>query len=238
MTPHPVVEVFNGLLDLVYPPRCLVCDTFGEDCLCRSCRRQIERIAKPACPRCGHTLVREVCGNCADRVRSFTSARAAGQYDGALREAIQEFKYNGRRMLARPLGDLMYEYLEKDADFPWRKADCIIPVPIHPIRQRYRGYNQSELLARRLSELTGLPVVSDLLVRRRWTKPQVYCFREDRRRNLEKAFRVRNLVPICGRTVLLVDDVATTCSTIHEASVALRRAGVERIYALCLAFGG
>ena len=234
----PMVEVINGLLDLVYPPRCLGCDTLGEDYLCDACLKEIERVPQPACRICGHTLTASDCHNCAGRVRSFTSARGAADYDGVLREAIQDFKYNGKRMLARPLGDLMFAYLEKRADFPWRKADCIIPVPIHPRRRRFRGYNQSELLARHLSERTGIPLVTGLLIRRRWTKPQVECSRDERRTNLLKAFRVLNPVPICGKTVILVDDVSTTGSTIHEASIALRRAGVERIYVLCLAFGG
>lgn len=235
---HPVVEVISGLLDLVFPPRCLACDTLGEDYLCESCLKQVEPVAQPVCSLCGHTVIGGGCGNCAGRVRSFTRARAVGRYDGMLREAIQDFKYSGRRMLDRPLGDLMYGYLDRHADIPWRKTDCIVPVPIHPARERVRGYNQSELLAYRLSERTGIPVVADLLVRVRRTKPQVQCSPAERRRNLERAFRVVAPVPICGKTVLLIDDVATTCSTIHEASIALRRAGVERIYVLCLACGG
>ncbi|MBP6962895.1 MAG: ComF family protein [Armatimonadetes bacterium] len=235
---NPAIELLNGLLDLVYPPKCLACDTFGEEHLCESCIGRIEPVAEPTCARCGHTLHISGCTNCEGRVRSFTKARGAAEYDAPLREAIHEFKYNGRRMLARPLGEMMHRYLDGHDGVPWLKAECIIPVPIHPIRQRLRGYNQSELLARHLSERTDIPLVADLLIRSRHTKPQVLCSREERRTNLVKAFRVVNPAAICGKTVLLVDDVSTTGSTIHEASIALRRAGVERIYALCLAYGG
>ncbi len=235
---HPAVEVVNGLIDLVFPPRCLACDTLGADFLCESCLKRIEPIPEPACPTCGHTTVPGRCGNCAGRVRSFTRARAVGQYDGTLREAIQALKYSGRRMLADPLGDLMYDYLDRHADIPWRKVDCIIPVPIHPTRQRVRGYNQSDLLARRLAVRTGLPATPNLLSRVRRTRPQVRCTREERRTNLLNAFRAGDPGSVCGRNILLVDDVATTCSTIHEASIALRRAGAARIYVLCLAYGG
>ncbi len=239
MTPmaHPAVEVFNGLLDLVYPPHCLTCGALGEGFLCRSCLDEIEPVAQPSCRRCGHTLGGSRCHDCDTRVRSFTTARAAAAYEGVLREAIHEFKYGGKRMLADQLGDLMCAYLCKNKDIRWKQCDCVIPVPIHPVRERLRGYNQSELLARRLSELTGLPLVTDLLIRVRWTKPQVECSREERRTNLRDAFRVTDPPALLRKTVLLVDDVGTTCSTVHEASIALRRAGVERIYVLCLAYG-
>ena len=105
---HPVVEVINGLLDLAYPPKCLACDALGEDYLCESCLKEVERVPQPACRFCGHALITSECHNCAGRVRSFTSARGACVYEGVVREAIHEFKYNGKRMLARPLGDLMF----------------------------------------------------------------------------------------------------------------------------------
>lgn len=230
-------SVLDGLLDLVYPPKCLVCGTFGPYYLCKPCISQIERVSRPYCPRCGHTLHEAHCRNCWGRVRSFATGRAAGHYGGTLREAIHQFKYGGARMLAHPLAFVLYQYLVTSADFPWRRVDCVVPVPIHVIRQRTRGYNQSELLAEELCRMIGLPMVSDALIRKVYTRPQVELSGSERRSNVEDAFRVVRPALLKGKTILLIDDVGTTGSTVHECSLALLRAGVARIYVLCLAFG-
>jgi len=232
------LDTLNGLLDLVYPPKCLTCDAIAADYICALCLRGIEHVHRPYCRRCGQSMRGFRCRNCWGRVASFTHARAVGQYSGVLRKAVHELKYGGKRMLASPLGDLLYTYLEKRCDFPWRRASCVVPVPIHPARERVRGYNQSELVAERLSELTGLPLVGGNLVRASRTKPQVALSPEERRKNVKAVFRVRDSDAVRGRIVLLVDDVATTCSTIHECSLALLKAGAERVYAVCIAFGG
>lgn len=227
----------DGLLDLIYPSKCLGCQTFNPLYLCESCRDKIERVPWPYCPRCGHKIFGRRCRNCWGRIRSFTTARAAGEYDGVMRQAIHEFKYGGSRMLADPLAQELHRYLTVSADFPWRRADCIIPVPIHPARQRVRGYNQSELLAERLGEMIALPMVRDAVIRKRPTRPQVELSGEERRDNVRAAFRVVDPPAVKKKIVLLVDDVATTCSTIHECSLALLSAGAFKIYTVCLAFG-
>ena len=227
----------DGLLDLVYPPKCLVCQTFNPLYICASCYSQIERVQQIYCERCGHPMRRRRCWNCWGRIRSFTTARAAGTYTGVLRQAIHEFKYLGRRVLADPLAHLLHLYLTTHADFPWGRADCVVPVPIHPTRYRVRGYNQSELLAERLCEMTGLPLYRDAVIRRRYTRPQVELSGDERRDNVRAAFRVTTPRDLKGKTVLLVDDVATTCSTIHECSLAILEAGAYKVYVACLAFG-
>lgn len=223
------------MLDLLYPPRCLSCGKFGAEYLCASCISQIEPVPEPYCHICGHTLTGHICFKCTERARAFTAARAVGVYSGTLRHAIHQFKYNGARMLADPLAGLLYSYLTTTCDYPWKRADCIIPVPIHPSRYRMRGYNQSELLAVKLSDLTGLPVVNDALVRGRCTRPQVELSAEDRRINMKDAFTVEKPHLVARRTPILVDDVSTTSSTIYECSRALIRHGSTRVYALCLA---
>ncbi|MDH7481700.1 MAG: ComF family protein [Armatimonadota bacterium] len=230
-------EIFSGFLDLIYPPKCVVCGELNPLSICQNCFSKFEPIPKPYCRRCGHTLVGSRCRNCSGLKRSFAAGRAAGQYAGNLREAICRFKYNGMRMLAEPLSRYMHGYLETQADFRWRQADCIVPVPIHPIRRRLRGYNQSELLAEHLSRLTGKPLVSDALVRIIHTRPQVELGPEERRINVRNAFAVKKRGAIEGKTILLVDDVATTCSTVDECSITLLKAGACRVYFLCVAFG-
>ena len=232
------LSVVEGFLELIFPRKCLVCGVFGDSYFCSDCVSQIERVVCPYCIRCGQPIRGEKCWNCAVMSPSFTTARAIGMYTDTLRQAINEFKYNGRKMLAEPLTDLMCLYLTKSTDMPWGRVDCIVPVPIHPLRRRVRGYNQSELLAVSLGGKVDLPVVSDSLVRARFSCPQVELSGPQRRRNVKRSFRVENKPAIKNKTVLLVDDVATTCSTIHECSKALLFAGARRVYALCVAFGG
>jgi ComF family protein len=232
-----IKTIADGFLDLVYPPKCLVCEALNPRYICESCLSQIERIPRPHCPRCGHLVFGSHCHNCLGQIHSFTTARAVGLHEGVLRQAIHEFKYNGNRMLADPLAEVLHEYLTRRADFPWRRADCIVPVPIHPARYRLRGYNQSELLAERLSGLARMPLVRNAVVRGRHTRPQVELAGDVRRNNVRTAFRARRPSELRGKVVLLVDDVATTCSTLHECSLALLSAGAFRVYAVCLAFG-
>lgn len=232
----PIREAVEGLLDLVYPPKCLTCESLNPHHLCGACLMQIERVPRPYCPICGHQVWRR-CNHCWGREPSFTAARAAGVYQGVLREAIHAFKYGGARMLADPLAQALYRYLTVYSDIPWRRAECIVPVPIYPARKRIRGYNQSELLAERLSAMTGLPLVIDAVVRNRHTRPQVELSGEERRSNVIGAFEVRKPELVRGKIVLLVDDVATTCSTTHECSLTLLAGGARKVYVACLAFG-
>ncbi|MHB0999389.1 MAG: double zinc ribbon domain-containing protein [Armatimonadota bacterium] len=229
-------DSIDGLLDLVYPPKCLSCQELDSNYICASCIAKIEPVDLPYCTRCGHTMSGPECRSCSGRVRSFTRARAAGKYSGVLRQLIHEFKYNGARCLAEPLSGIIYDYLSSASDFPWKKADCIVPVPIHAARKRVRGYNQSELLGQSLSLKTGLPMISDAVIRKVYTQPQVKLSREQRLVNMKSAFHVSKPESIKGRTALLIDDVSTTASTIHECSLELLSAGVDRIYVVCLAF--
>lgn len=232
-----VKAVADGILDLIYPPKCLICGTMGEEWICKSCLSRIDPVPQPYCDRCGHPLLAPQCNNCLGRVSSFKAARAAGEYSGVFKDAIHQFKYSGHRMLASPLAHVLHNYLETDADLDWNAADVIVPVPIHHVRKRLRGYNQSELLAKELSRLTGKPVVTGAVKRIIRTKAQVDLSRTGRRENMKGAFRVVSPEVIKGKKVLLIDDVATTCSTVHECSLALRAGGATRVYVLCLAFG-
>jgi ComF family protein len=161
------------------------------------------------------------------------TARSAGEYDGALRHIIHAFKYDARRSLASPLGELLREAgsdLLKD-------ASCVVPVPLHPWRRLYRGFNQAADLAASLP----IPVVPALW-RRRMTAPQTGLPAGARRRNVGGAFclspllrrRVRQTM-IADRIVLLVDDVRTTGATLDACAHVLKDAGAKEVRALTVA---
>jgi ComF family protein len=151
-------------------------------------------------------------------------------YQTPLKEAITLFKYRGKLSLAKPLARALIEALPA---LP--PVDIIIPVPLHPQRLREREYNQSLLLAARLSHHAGIPLLLACLLRVRPTVPQTSLSRKERLTNLRGAFSVAKPACIQSKRILLVDDVLTTGTTLHECAKTLRRAGSGPVYGLTLA---
>ncbi len=168
--------------------------------------------------------------NCQRWELTIDGIRSPFRFEGVVREAILEFKYNQARALALPLARLLEEYL-RHRHLP---ADVLVPVPLHHRRLRERGYNQSGKLARELGQLMGLPVVEDSLFRLRNTPSQVNAIGEQRRSNVAQAFACRD-----GRLqqvqVLLVDDVCTTGATLDWCAVALKEAGAKSVWGVTVA---
>lgn len=157
-------------------------------------------------------------------------------YEGEVRQAIHLLKYRNRRALVTTLAALMVEHWQANP----LPADVLVAVPLHPARQRERGYNQAELLARMLGDRIGLPVTTAGLRRVRHTRPQMSLNAPDRRKNVEGAFVCPALkgdgdVSIRGRRVLVVDDVCTTGSTLEACSLALKTAGASSVWGFTLA---
>ena len=186
----------------------------------------------PRCAACTRTLDAPldgpVCAWCWHEARG-----AAGRYEGALRDIIHAFKYEGRRSLAAPLAAM----LEASAADSLRDAACVVPVPLHPWRRLRRGFNQAADLARALDR----PVVHALW-RVRATAPQAALAAADRRRNVGGAFCLSPLLRssirttlITGRIVVLVDDVRTTGATLRACSAVLERAGAREVRAVTIA---
>jgi ComF family protein len=211
--PEWLLEAGRGLLDLLYPPRCVVCREPGAERFCAACRAAILP-AEPPSP-----------------ARSALAGRACvGDYAGPLREAVIRLKYHDRRGLARDLGALLAVALEERRGL-WL-PDALVPVPIHPRRRRERGYNQAELLTAAVGEICSLPV-RHALERVRDTPPQVGLGLEKRRDNVRNAF-----APLAGaspgRRPVLIDDVQTSGATLEEAARTLRAAGAHTVFALTL----
>lgn len=162
---------------------------------------------------------RRDCG-CRARLKSLTRLRSAVAYDGPIEKAVHRFKYEGWRKVAKPLAELMAERLAVEGV----AARWVVAVPLHPSRQRLRGFNQSELLARELQSLLALRSPVGTLLRTRATPPQVGKDRKRRFENVAGAFMWTG-PPLVGEAVLLVDDVATTGATLDACARALRAAG-------------
>ena len=236
--PSVLATTANALVSVVLAPACAACgeilDAPLSGCVCRNCWAAVLPITPPLCDGCGDPLpapASRLCTRCGIGGHLIQRARAVGQYEGALREIIHAFKYDRRRSLAAGLAAMMRgrgrEMLEN--------ADCVVPVPLHRRRERSRGFNQARELARHL----GLPVF-DILVRRRYTRPQIELAADRRHANVQGAFALRprwfgRPVRLVGMTVVLVDDVSTTGATLEACAVVLKESGATGIRALTAA---
>ncbi len=167
-----------------------------------------------------------LCEPCLRQPPAFTYARSAGLYRDAIREALHAFKFGGKTSLARALGDLLAEV--GLAMLPQDAVDCLIPVPLHPAREAERGFNQSLLLARRLSRRWRVPVADGVLRRVRSTRTQTQLSAGERRANVLGAFVLRRPHAVGGAHALLIDDIFTTGATVSECSRVLLAAGGAR----------
>ena len=150
-----------------------------------------------------------------------------------IRKLVHELKYRGRKEAGEMLGE-MYGHILHESGFT-EGIDLMVPVPLHPVRERRRGYNQSMCIARGLSLTTGLPVRVDLLRRITSSGTQTRRGRYERWENVEGLFAVKEGMCLDGMHVLIVDDVITTGSTIEACVTALKKAGEVKVSAVALA---
>ncbi|MEW6245154.1 MAG: ComF family protein [Nitrospirota bacterium] len=230
-------------LNTLLPVECAVCRTPLTDdpvpFFCRRCWSAIEPFHGPSCPRCHQPFPSAVsllhspthlCGACRKTKPAYTEAWSLYPYVPPLQEAIRLFKYGGKVTLADALAELLNRALPEPP-----AADLVMPVPLHPARLREREFNQSLLLADRLSRRLRIPLSFTNLVRARATEAQTRLRRSARLKNLRRAFQVRRPQEVAGKRVLLIDDVWTTGTTINECAKALRKAGTGDVFALTVA---
>jgi ComF family protein len=229
--------VTNGLLHLLYPGICRVCEISlpqGHGPFCANCRTQLTMDRRATCPRCGGTIgpfshVAGGCTGCRGIRFFFDGVLRLGPYDGLLREVIPRLKNWAGEGLAEALGELWAEH--REVSLREAAADVVIPVPLHWRRRFRRGYNQSEALAQPLADRLHLPCRANWLRRIRATPEQKMPGQTpaQRKANVHHAFRTSSTAAVRGKTVLLVDDVLTTGSTASEAARALRGAEASRV---------
>jgi len=234
----------TALVDLFFPPLCPVCGLrLGDgrrDPLCGGCWESIEPIAAPYCMVCGIPFSafgprgeHHRCEECRRHRPAFAYARSVARYGGVIREALHAFKFDRVTALERPLGALMAEVGRGMVSVG--EITLVVPVPLHRSRQSERGFNQAELLARRLGRVWKIPVGHGILRRRVATRPQTELNGRDRRRNVRNAFSVVKPAALRGQHVLLVDDIYTTGATCAEAARVLKRGGAAKVGILTVA---
>jgi ComF family protein len=219
------------LLDLIYPPRCVLCGRHGSF-ICDACVAGLPRADGARCDRCWLPLGPQAfCHACDEHPSPVSSLRSVFRYDGEVRRLVHAFKFGGISALGPKLGLLMTQTFDEQG----LEAEVIVPVPLAGARRRTRGYNQAELLARELGKGTWVPL-SEALRKRRLGPPQAgSASAEERRRNVAGAFEVSRPGEVAGLRVLLVDDVATTGATLDACALALFAAGASDVLAITLA---
>lgn len=238
-------RILERIRDLVFPPDiyCISCGrptgrgtAYG---LCDHCVRRFHWVDGSVCGICGRPLPPEgsegVCSDCGGKVRSFEKGYTCARYGDRERDLLHRLKYGGRAYTAPLLARLIAERLECDGV----EADLVVPVPMHPGKERERGYNQAELLACALADRMELPLEKRLLIRARTTLPMSRLSADEREAACRDLYRA---VPgaegrLGGRTVLLIDDIFTTGSTADACSRALLEAGASAVRVATFAAG-
>jgi len=221
-------------LDIVYPAHCPGCGsgTAEPGALCGACWQTMAFIARPYCERLGTPFSVDVGGPLLSPAAiaeppAFDRARAVALHEGDARLFVTRLKFGDRLDLAKPMGRLMAaagkEVLEG--------AHALVPVPLHWTRHLWRRFNQSSVLAEEIALQCGVPVMHDLIRRRKRTPQQIGLSKAERASNLQGAFEVPVAAKprVEGRHLVLVDDVHTTGATLNACARVLRRAGAARI---------
>jgi ComF family protein len=235
----------GALASVLLPAPCRICEkellSASRVPVCAECLAAIAPLRGTLCARCGRLMLSPVaavlpephCQLCRRGAYDFDLARSFGVYDEAMVRAIVLLKYHA----VKPLGEWLAERLAETVAAAPEKlaADVVVPVPLHPLRQRERGYNQAELIARPLARRLGLPLKPYLLARTRPRPEKLKLTRRERWLSVRGAYAMRGTGRIDKVRVLLVDDVFTTGATLDACSRALRGAGAARVVGLTVA---
>ena len=228
-------RIIEPLLSFLYPDHCASCNKPGS-LLCDDCQTQLTYIASPTCQTCGSPTRSSVatCAYCHLYTLShLNSVTSAVYYKGhIITSAIHHFKYKNEHALSRELAHLLAKCYQHNQNRP--QTNVIVPVPLHKVRHKERGYNQSTLLAKSLSKFINQPVDTKTLVRNRATERQVSLNPADRKTNVADAF-VTKSDQLAGQVVLLIDDVLTTGSTLNAGAKALKQGKVSAVHGLTVA---
>lgn len=210
----------------------------GERVVCRCCLESLIPHRASYCICCGRFFngVSEphVCSSCLENKRAYSRHRSGGLYQGKLKDVILLYKYRQFKVLGKELADFICRSLDQDESlFPG--TDLLVPVPLHPRKERKRGFNQAREIAVWLGEKHSIPCVGNVLVKTKNNAAQTTLESKQRWQNVKNAYTVKKPDLIAGKTVLLIDDVFTTGATIDECSRVLKKAGAREVRAITVA---
>ena len=232
------------ILEVFFPEKhiCFMCEDYGKDIkqnLCSICREKLVFIKKSSCSICSrkietHEEIDSIikCTECIRRPHYYTRSVSPLSYEKDIKRAIYNFKYNDKQHMYKLFGKLMIEsIIENDLEY----LDVVVPIPLHKDRERKRGFNQAELIARYISVHLKLELDTKNLTRETHTKAQNKLDSSQRRRNISGAFNLKDKQAFLSKKVLLIDDIYTTGSTVDECSRLLLEHGADKIFVSTLA---
>ncbi|MBU0674856.1 MAG: ComF family protein [Proteobacteria bacterium] len=234
-------ELFNTLINLIYPPFCLFCEvplpSNAQLMLCSTCLSLVKIVTEPLCLCCGHPFTKyggasHLCGTCLSSPPFFDQARALFLYEDPIKTIIHKFKYNDQ---AAGLKIAPYSMAQCNHLSGLINPDIIIPVPVHKNRLRKRGFNQSVRLAQIFYPTSIHKINTTTLIRAVDSAPQTSLSGMARRTNLKNAFLIRNGDELSAKKIVLVDDVFTTGTTVNECAKLLKKNGAAEVKVLTLA---
>lgn len=216
------IKILTKILDIIYPPICLICGKYTSSSLCKKCEQSL---AKQQIVGIDNYLLNEE--------KNFDEHLYLFQYEGFIRKLILQYKFQEKSYLYKIFvknlknNEKIYLFL--------KKYDIIIPVPISKKRKKQRGYNQTSLLAQQISKDFNLECTEKCLTKDIHTKPQSSLSKEDRIKNVKNVYSVKKQEKIINRNILLIDDIYTTGNTVNECSRVLKQAGAKSVAILTLA---
>lgn len=226
------------LLDFLFPRRCLGCGQWGEY-FCSQCLNRLSLNSQRVCPVCEKPSIGGLTHPKCFTPQSLDGLTAIFSYKGLIEKAIKKLKYRFVSDLAEDLVELFLSFAGEDKTFSHfcqQENVFFVPVPLHPKRKRWRGFNQAELLGRMICKNLGLTFWPDLLLRTKNTKPQTQLDEKERKKNIRGAFKASPHIFVSQYpNILLFDDVWTTGTTLRECGKVLKRAGVKKVWGLTLA---
>jgi ComF family protein len=218
------------LIDVLFPPACGGCKQAGVR-WCQTCQQETQIVCPPLCEICGQSIqTNRICSRCLQHEPQIKAIRSWADFQGPVRKALQDLKYRRNIGLGITLSNFLVELVRQ---YPW-KVDLLSPVPLGRNRQKERGYNQADLLAKPLAFNLQLPYNPRILVRKRETQSQVELSLAERRTNLKDAFQA-DPKKVKGKNIMVVDDVTTSGSTLEACAIALLEAGAKTVYGVTVA---
>ena len=231
--------VKKAFLDLLFPIFCLGCKKEGTF-LCIKCRDSLKHIP-PSCifcrklsPPVRNVTAGRTCISCHKKSNIYGFISPFSYDSSLIRDLVHGLKYNRIWSLGSILAGLIADYFFL-YNIILPKESFLVPIPIHARRKRIRGFNQTELIAENLGCILGIPVVTGILEKEKYTTPQVRLTGEERNKNVCNTFRIRRPEAIYHKTILLIDDIKTTGATLEEVARILKEAGAKQIWAITVA---
>ena len=224
------MEYFKAIWDIIFPKKCINCKREGSF-LCEDCLSLIPINPFTYC-LCEKMEKKNKCNNCKDKY--LDKILSATDFNNKIvKEAIHKFKYGFIEELSIPLALLILNHLQA-IDCQIDNSFVIVPVPMHIKKKRRRGFNQSEEVAKLISQSTTIPL-STTLIKTKETKPQMELNRRERIENIKNCFNVNNKKEIENKSILLLDDVYTTGTTMDECAKILKQNGAKEVWGLSIA---